>query len=338
MITFTTTLKNNSETEVEISCEIEASEFEKSRKEAIERVGNEVSLPGFRKGHVPEAMLVQKFGEAILLEEMANITMDKVYPEVLKKHKVAAIAMPTVQIKKLAKGNPFEFSLTFPILPEFKLPDYKKIAKEVMKEKEDTTATDEEVLKAQNDLLKQLATKDEEGKEIIPELTLEIAQKFGPFESTDAFTTQIKETIVNEKERRAREKRRMSMVDKVADGTTIKIPQVMIDRELDRMMGQFTHDVERMGMKIDDYLAASKKTREEMRKEWTPDAEKNAKIQLALHKIADAESLVVPQEELEKEVDMLMGYYKDLDRARATDYLEMTLTNEKVFQFLESQK
>mgnify|MGYP001619335574 CR=1 FL=1 len=125
-----TTLKELSESSVEITCEVSAESFEKERPIALKKVGEEISLPGFRKGHVPESMISQKFGDAFILEEMANIAMDRAYSEILKRHKVHAIAMPEVQVKKLAKGNPFEFTLTFQVMPEIKLkyqaPEHRK--------------------------------------------------------------------------------------------------------------------------------------------------------------------------------------------------------------------
>jgi FKBP-type peptidyl-prolyl cis-trans isomerase (trigger factor) len=333
-----TKLKNVSEAEIEITCEIETAVFEKERPFALKKIGEEVTLPGCRKGHIPENMLAQKFGDALILEEMANLAIDRAYPEILKEHAIHAIGMPTVAVKKLAKGNPFEFTLTFPVMPEIKLPDYKNIAKEIMSVTGDTAVTDEEVSKAENELLKQFATKDADGKEILPELTLEIAQKFGPFATIEEFKTKIRESLNQEKENQARSKKRMQTMEKIADGIKVKLPQILIDGELDRMMNQFRHDIEQMGMKLEDYLKTIKKTPEDMRTEWLPDAEKRAKVQIALTHIAEAEKLEVLKEDLDREVKFFTEQYKDIDAGRATLHLEMMMMNEKVFQFLETQK
>ncbi len=333
-----TTFKQLSEAEVEISCELPAEALEAERAGALKHIGEEVALPGFRKGHVPENMLIQRFGDAFILEEMANRALDKAYPEILKEHHVHAIGMPKVEIKKLARGNPFEFTLTFPVMPEITLPDYKTIARDVMSVTDDTEVTEEEITKAVEGLLKQFAEKDAEGKEVLPELTLEIAQKFGPFETVDAFKDRIKESISQEKTVRAREKKRLSVMEKIIEGITVKIPQPLIDAELSRMLAIFREDITRMGMKPDEYLTAVKKTEDDLRKEWVPDAEKRAKVQIALNKVAVAENLTVPEDELTKEVDAFLTHYKDVERSRAMAHIELMLTNEKVFQFFEGQK
>ena len=333
-----TTIKELPDSEVAIMCEIPTETFEKERAVALKKIGEEVSLPGFRKGHIPEAILLQKFGEALILEEMANLAMDRAYSEILTRHKIHAIGMPTVAVTKLAKGNPFEFTLSFPVMPEIVLPDYKAIAKVIMSVDEKAEATDAEVEQAVKELCKQFATKDADGKEIVPEITDELAKKFGPFENVDAFKSKVRESIAHEKTNRIREKKRMQTMEKIADGITARLPKVLIDGEIERMIGQFRHDVENMGMKFEDYLATTKKSEEEMRKEWLPDAEKRAKVQIALTRIAEAEKLEILKEDLERETKFFLEQYKDADPARVHLHLEMMLTNEKVFQFLEEQK
>lgn len=333
-----TTLKELSESSVEITCEVSAESFDKERPAALKKIGEEVSLPGFRKGHVPENMIAQKFGDAFLLEEMANLAMDHAYSEILTRHKIHAIAMPEVKVTKIAKGNPFEFTLTFQVMPEIKLPDYKKIAKETMTGTDDVEVRDEEVTAAEKELSKQFATKDADGKEVLPEINDELAQKFGPFANVQEFRDKIRESIVHEKTTRAREKKRMQTMEKIADSITAKLPQILIDGELERMVNQFKHDVEQMGMKFEDYLSTTKKTMEELRKEWVTDAEKRAKVQIALNDIATAEKIEVLKEDLDREVKFFSDQYKDAEPARVRLHLEMMMTNEKVFQFLESQK
>ena len=333
-----TTFKQISESEVEITCEIPSEVFEKERPAALKRAGDSVSIPGFRKGHIPEAILVQKFGEGIILEEMVNLAVEKAYPEIMKEHKINPIGMPSVNVKKLAKGNPFEFTLTFPTMPEIKLPDYKKIAKEVMKVEESAKITDEDVAKAELEIRKQFATKDAEGKETVPELTLELIQKIGSFANLDEFKTKLRESLALDKENRIRGKKRMQIMEKIADEMKVKLPEVLINGELERMMGQFRHDIEQMGMKLADYLTAIKKTEADLQKEWLPDAEKRSKVQIALTKIATEEKLEVPKEELEHEVKHFLEHYKDIPKDRAERHLEIVLMNEKVFKFLEEQK
>jgi trigger factor len=131
-----------------------------------------------------------------------------------------------------------------------------------------------------------------------------------------------------QKERDARDKTRVTIMEELVKESTIDLPEIILTQELDRMEDEFGHEIERMGMTYDAYIKATGKTKEEMRKEWEPDAAKRAKVQLIASKIAEVEQLHPEKEEIEQ--------YPDASQERINGYIEMLLTNERVFKFLES--
>ena len=80
-----------------------------------------------------------------------------------------------------------------------------------------------------------------------------------------------------------------------------------------------------------------KKTREDLRKDFRKDAENKAKLALILNEVAKAENIIPDTEQVEKEVKEILDRYKEADPERARVHAENILTNEKIFQFLESQ-
>jgi len=92
-----------------------------------------------------------------------------------------------------------------------------------------------------------------------------------------------------------------------------------------------------MGLKFDDYLKHLQKSVEDLRKEFHADAEKKAKFSLILNEIAKMENIKADPEQIAKEVVMILEHYKDADPERARIHAENVLTNERIFQFLESQ-
>ena len=64
-----------------------------------------------------------------ILGEAAEEALNEVYPSIIESEKLFVMGQPEVAITKLAKGNPLGFKITVAILPEFKLPDYKKNCK-----------------------------------------------------------------------------------------------------------------------------------------------------------------------------------------------------------------
>jgi trigger factor len=139
-----------------------------------------------------------------------------------------------------------------------------------------------------------------------------------------------------EKTRDAKDKRRIAIMDAIVKETTIELPDLIIDQETLRMEDEFAQDIARMGLNIEGYLASVKKTKEELHKEWRPDAIKRATIQILIGKIADEEKLEADPVKLKEDTDALRARYPDADASRIESFVHMLLTNEKVFDMLES--
>jgi len=349
----TVSVKKLPKSAVEITGSIAAATWEKFRTEALKNLNEAVKIDGFRKGNIPENVLVAKIGEMAILEEMAELALPPAYVEILTDQNIDAIGKPAVHVTKLAKGNPLEFKATTAVVPEIGLPDYKKLAsKEVSKSdpKKDAEVTDKDLEDAILRVRKAHApheghdhdklTPEEHEKLImanLPELTDDFVKTIGDFKDVPEFKTKLSSMLVEEKKDAAKEKLRLKIADAIAEKTTAELPDLMIESELNRTQAQFGADIERMGVKLDDYLKHAKKTLEEIRKEWHPHAEKKAKLQLILNEIAKKEKIAPSPAEIETEVSHIVEHYKDADRERAAVYAETVLTNEKVFEFLEQQ-
>jgi trigger factor len=170
------------------------------------------------------------------------------------------------------------------------------------------------------------------------ELTDEIAKGLGNFKDADDFKKQLKDNMLHEKTHREAQKHRGVIMDAILKDTKVSVPTVMVEGELDRMMAQFEDDIARMGLKFDEYLKHIKKEREDLRKEWHPDAEKRAKTQLILNKIAVTENIQPDAKRLEEETKALLEQYKDAGEENVRVYVETILTNDAVFAFLEGLK
>jgi len=349
-----TTTMNNLEikkldnAEVEISGEISADVFEQSRKQTVKNLSKDLSLPGFRKGHVPEDVAMKHVGEASVLNAMAERTLQKAYPALLNENKIDAIGQPEITITKIAAGNPLGFKIKVATMPEITLPDYKSIAKKVFSKKDEVSVEEKEVEETIAEIRKRHvamkkaqagagAEKDSKDEEELPELNDAFVKTLGDFKDVADLKAKIKENILKEKQGRAKDKKRMETIEQIIAGGKMELPNILIEGELDRMTAQFRGNVEQSGGTLEDYLKYTKKTIEELRKEWRSDAIKRAKTQLILNKIALEEKVSAPKEKVEKEVEQLMKHYPDADPMRSRGYVEMILTNDAVFVFLEKQ-
>lgn len=360
---------------VKIIGEIPYEELEKHRAKAIKELGQNLKVDGFRPGHVPETVVVQKVGEMPLLTEMAERALAAVYPEVLKAHEIDPIGRPEIQITKIAPANPLGFTATVSVLPQIDLPDYKKLAQAENASRSEVVVTEEDVDKQVQDILRQKAAyerlqkkaaagekeththadgtvhegpaHDDEGKPLedindlkIPELTDELVKTLGApgqFESVTDFKAKLREHLEIEKKREAEAKHRAALTDKIIAGSSFELPPILIDSEIGQMFAQMEEDIKRAGLSVDDYLSHMKKTREDLKKEWTPTAEKRARLQLVLNEIAKKESILPEKEATDNEVKHLLEHYKNADETRVRIYVASVLQNEAVMKFLENQ-
>ncbi len=346
-------IKNIGKSQVEITGSLSSEIWSKYRQDAIKNINSSVTLDGFRKGMIPENILVSKVGEMVVLEEMAEIAMSKAYIDIIIDNKIDAVGKPMIQITKIAKDNPLEFKAVTAVVPEIKLPNYKKISKDIIS-KADTKELEVTEKDVEDTILKvrkshasheghdhEKMTPEEHEKAVmdnLPELNDEFVKSIGDFNDVAEFKIRIKEMLTEEKKSSAKEKIRIQISDSINDEVKAEIPEIMINSEIERIEAQFTADIERMGVKLEDYLKHAKKSIEDIRKEWQPHAEKKAKLQLVLNAIAKEEKISPAPEEIEAEVNHILEHYKDADKERAYVYADTVLTNEKVYQFLETIK
>lgn len=335
--------KNIENSQIEMTTEIPWDVIESAKEKALEDLAKDLEVDGFRKGKVPADVAKKHISEVEILERAAYRTINETAPMILVKEEINALTMPEISITKMAPGNPLEFKMKITKMPEVNLPDYKKIAAEIKKD-DDTSATDEEVQAQIDAILKQKLAIDNQGKEEkdrsekLPEFNDEFVKGLGhDFKNVDDFKTKMRENITKDKEMRAAQKRRQQIIEKIIEEAKLDVPEVLIDTEIERMLAQFKDDIRRMKMEPEEYFKAIKKTEEDIRKDWREDARKRAAMNLLLPKIAMAEELKADPDLVEKEIEHIKEHHKDVDPTHARIYVENALTNEKVFEMLESQ-
>jgi trigger factor len=349
-----TTIKKLEKSTVEITSGIKAEAFASYEEKALARISERMEIPGFRKGKVPADIAKQNINEMALLEEMAEAAIYDAYPKILEENKIDAIGRPEISITKIAKGNDLEFTIKTAVLPEMKLPDYTKIAKEENAKaeyKEEIKIEEVNVDKVINDLRNMRAHqnmpahehedgeehKHEFSEEELPAVDDEFVKSFGKFENVEEFKNKIRENLKKEQEVIKSDKKRLAIIEAIIKETKGEIPDILINSETDKMMYKMEADMSGMGFKMDQYLQQIGKTEVELRHEWKPEAEKRAKLQMIVHTISEKENIKPTKEEVEKEAEQITKMYKDADPIRAQAYVETMLTNEKVFAFLESK-
>ena len=326
---------------IELEIEIGAKTVERARKDILRHMTEHTELPGFRKGKVPEDMIISRVGETAVWEDAVEKTLERLLPELFEAEKIDPVGRPDIVPLKLAPGNPVNLRLTFALVPALILPDYKKIAATEQKiTVVEAEVTDKEISDVVAHIRKQAAPKgiDRKGEKTDIPLSDDEVKKFGDFKSVSEFTEKIRANLTEHKREQEKQKKRARLLDSIVKGAKGELPEALIDGEVNRMEHELKNEMERFGATMEQYRKETKKTIEEMRREWRPDAEKRARLQLTLNQIAEAEKISASPEAVEKEVAHLLEHHKDADPERARIYLEGVLRNDAVITFLESQK
>lgn len=177
----------------------------------------------------------------------------------------------------------------------------------------------------------------------LPPLDDSFARLVGQFEKLDDLRQQIKKNIYEDKKMKEHQRWELAVIDEVVKRSTFEeIPDIVIESELHKMLHELEHEVTEQGMKFEDYLSSIRKSREDLEKEFRPQATKRVQSALVLRAIADKENISVDDSEIKKEIDNQKVKYRnntEVLRQIATeeyhDYLKNVMRSRKVFEFLE---
>lgn len=140
-----TSVKNISDTRVEVTITLDKKELDAAEKVAITKLAKEMDVKGFRKGKVPYDVALKNADSVKLQDEVLNNAISKAVAEIFVKDDIQALERPHVDVKKFVPGEMVEFTAETDVLPKIKLGDYKKL-KTTIKAEKVTESDIEEVL------------------------------------------------------------------------------------------------------------------------------------------------------------------------------------------------
>ena len=135
------TQKKIDDYQIELTVEVDAAEFSKTIKQTIKKLGERISVPGFRKGKVPDKIVEAHLGKQAIIDEASNALLQKSTREALKTLNLRPVTENKADVVTNEEGKDFIFKLTFTPYPKAKLGEYKNLEAERVVE----PVTDEDV-------------------------------------------------------------------------------------------------------------------------------------------------------------------------------------------------
>ena len=135
------TVENLEKNMAKLTITVPADEFVEAMKASYNKQKGKISVPGFRKGKVPQAYLEKMYGPEMFYEDAANTCMESSYPGALDECGLDVVSRPQIDVTQMEKGNDFIYTATVAVKPEVTLGQYKGV--EV--DKVEVEVTDEDV-------------------------------------------------------------------------------------------------------------------------------------------------------------------------------------------------
>ena len=130
-----------SPTRIKLSIDVEISELKPYIDSAYKTISERLNIPGFRKGHIPPAMVDQRVGRAGVIDEAITASLSPLYSQAIKDNEIHVIGRPTVEITSVKEDEGFSFTSEVDVRPELTLPNFSEITLTV----DDVEATEEEI-------------------------------------------------------------------------------------------------------------------------------------------------------------------------------------------------
>ncbi len=117
--------KKDTETTIEVG--LKASELEPIVKQVFEQLRPRVKAAGFRPGKAPDTIVERELGSNTIQSEVLEAATSRSYSQAVNDLKLRVVAYPEVTLKKFVPYSELEYTAKVEVLPEVKLPDYKKL-------------------------------------------------------------------------------------------------------------------------------------------------------------------------------------------------------------------
>ena len=177
-------------------------------------------------------------------------------------------------------------------------------------------------------------------KKELPKLDDEFAKDVSEFDTLEELKKSIKDKMEKDNEQKEKYETEDAVIKAVCENVKVDIPSGMIETETENMLKDVESRLSYQGLKLDQYLQMLGKTREDMLKEYEPQAIESIKSRLMLEAVIKAEKIEATDDEVEAKMkEMAKNYGRENDEEfmkneNVANYLREAIKSEKAVEFL----
>lgn len=179
---------------------------------------------------------------------------------------------------------------------------------------------------------------------VLPTLDDEYISDTTDFETVDEWKADIKKQVTERKEQSAQRERESKAIDALVEMSKVELPEPMIVYQQEKMIDNFGQQLMYQGMNLEQYLNMTGQTRDDMRDQVRPEAEKQIKRSLIIEAVAEAQNIEVSEEDTAAEIEkMAKQYQMEVDKIKEImgeeqmESLKMDIKMQKAAEYIASQ-
>lgn len=318
---------------LKLSVEVPNERFELVKEKVYQRLAPSVNISGFRPGQAPKNMIVAQLGPT-LFEETLGELIPQATLEIIRHEDLVPLDQISYNVEKVAEGSGVKYTAIFSVLPDFELPDLSTIKVE----KPVSEVTTEEVDKVIDQMFQEYKAQAEkdEGQNITEVNDVFAASLNLGVKTVDQLREKIQEELKRQKEMMDQNKYVDSVIKEIVERSDYRVPDTMINQEVDRKEKMYTDRIEKLGMKLEDFLKNQKTSLEELRKGWKKEAEQTIRAEIVLMKLSKKFDVKVTDDEIDSQMEQITdeNLKKQYEGPNGRAYIRTVLLRQKVIQQL----
>ena len=166
------TVENLEKNMAKLTIEVPAEKLEEAIKAAYNKQKNKISVPGFRKGKVPQKYLEKMYGVEMFYEDAANMLIPDAYAEEVEASDLEIVSQPKIEVTQIEKGKAFIFTAEVALKPEVTLGEYKGVTVDKIDVEVSQEEIDAEIKKDQEQNAR-IITVEDRASEMNDEVTID---------------------------------------------------------------------------------------------------------------------------------------------------------------------
>ena len=120
-----TTVAELPDSRVRVRVQVPPAELQRHLERKAQQLGRELKLPGFRRGKVPAALVIQRVGREAVLDQAVRDSLAGWYAQAIQTSGIVPVGDPELDLADLpGEGGELEFSIEIGVLPTAQLGDY----------------------------------------------------------------------------------------------------------------------------------------------------------------------------------------------------------------------